>query len=112
MAVQHAGTAQIDGGGVIAAGLTGASRLDTHQADAFILHKGVKHADGVGAAAHACHHHIRQPACALQHLGAGLPPNDGLKLPDQCGERMGGQPPYRNNTGYPPDGKSSSAKPH
>ena len=89
MTVQHAGAAQIDGGGVITAGLTGASRLNPYQTDAFILHKGVKHADGIGAAAHACHHHIRQPACTLQHLGAGLPPNDGLKLPDQCGERMG-----------------------
>ena len=51
MTVQHAGAAQIDGGGVITAGLTGASRLNPYQTDAFILHKGVKHADGIGAAA-------------------------------------------------------------
>ena len=33
MTVQHAGAAQIDGSGVITAGLTGASRLNPYQTD-------------------------------------------------------------------------------
>ena len=87
--MQHAGTPQIDGGGIVAAGLARAAGLHAYETHILILHKGVEHADGVGAASHARHHHVRQPSGALQHLRARLPADDGLELPDQRGERMG-----------------------
>jgi hypothetical protein len=36
--------------------------------------------DGVGAAADAGDHHIRQPAAALEHLLPGLAADDGLEV--------------------------------
>ena len=45
-------------------------------------------ADGVGAAADAGDHRVRQPAGGLEHLLAGLQPDDPLEVPDHHRERV------------------------
>ena len=48
----------------------------------------MEHADGIGAAADAGDHQIGQPAFALQHLGAGLVADHGLKIAHHRGIGM------------------------
>ncbi len=46
---------------------------------ALVLQEGMEQAHGVGAAADAGDHRVRQPALALKDLRARLPSDDGLK---------------------------------
>ena len=48
----------------------------------------MKDADGVGAAAHAGDHRVRQPAGGLEHLLAGLQADHPLEVPDHHRERV------------------------
>ena len=87
-AVQHAGPAEAERGGMVA-GLVGSSaRLDAHQLHRLVGHERIEHAGRVAASAHAGHDHVGQPAELLQALRPRLPADDRLKIADDPREGM------------------------
>ena len=87
-AVQHAHLAGGDGRGVPAGLQAVAAGLEAVQGDVGVGDEVGEDAEGVRAAADAGRDGVRQPAVALQHLGAGLGADDPLELPDQHRERV------------------------
>ena len=67
-AVQHAGAAEAERGGVVARLVGAAAGLDAHQLDARVVDERIEHAGRVAAAAHAGHDHVGQPAQLLEAL--------------------------------------------
>ena len=62
--------------------------LHAHQLHIGIINELGKHANGVRTAAHAGHHHIRQPAGSLQQLRLGLRRNDLVEFAHYRRERV------------------------
>ena len=86
--MQHARHPQAERRGIEAARLARSRSLHADELHARLVQKRMEHADGIGAAAHAGHHGIRQFARPLLHLLARLLPDDLLEHPHQRGERM------------------------
>ena len=89
-AVQHAGLALAQGGGVLARLGAPAARLDADQLHAGVADEGIEHAGRVAAAADAGDDDVGQPAGLLQALLARLPADDRLEVADH--ERKGMRP--------------------
>ena len=70
-AVQHAGAAEGERGGMVAGPIGAAAGLDAHQFHLASSMNGIEHAGRVAAAAHAGHDHVGQPAQLLQALLRG-----------------------------------------
>ena len=64
-AVQHAGPAEAERGGVVAGLGRSPARLDAHQGHALVGNERIEHAGGVAASADAGHDHVGQPADLL-----------------------------------------------
>mmetsp|Transcript_18797 Transcript_18797/g.50538 ORF Transcript_18797/g.50538 Transcript_18797/m.50538 type:complete len:231 (-) Transcript_18797:1483-2175(-) len=79
-AVEDAGRASGESGGMTLGVDAVAPSLHANELDRLILHEGVEHADGVGAAPHARHHVIGQAAGVLLNLGTRLLANDSLEV--------------------------------
>lgn len=80
------GRAEVDRRGIVASRLAGTGRLNADDAYGCVIHEGMEHADGIGAAAHGRNDRIGKTPGFLQHLGTGFAPDDALKIPDQRGE--------------------------
>ena len=86
--MQHAGNAKIERCGVKAARFAGSCGLHAHNAHLFIVNKRMKHANGIGSAAHAGHNCIRKLAGFFHHLGACFTAYDALQFTHQQRKRM------------------------
>ena len=80
VAVQHAGSAAGEAGGVLVGIEAAAGGLDTHQAHVGIVQEGVEQAHGVGPAADRGDGDGGEAALGGQHLGAGFGADDGLEV--------------------------------
>ena len=80
--------------GMFAAGDAAPARLDADQAHIFVGQERMKDADRVAPAAHAGHHHIRQPPRPggwIHHLLQAFPPDDTLEIAHHGWVGMGTQ---------------------
>src|SRR6476469_6003107 len=80
-AMQDAGAAGFQRGGVVAEGEAAPARLDTDQFHRGVVDKRRERADRVRAAAHARHHPIWQAADDLEGLRARFATDHRLKCP-------------------------------
>ena len=87
-AVQHAGLAERDGGGVAAGFDAFAAGLEAVDLDRGIVQEAVEDADGVRAAADAGAHGVGQTVGLLQDLGAGFLADDLVEVADHGRERV------------------------
>src|SRR5207247_500068 len=81
-AVQYAGGAETQGRGVLAAVRAAAAGLDADQRDRRIVGERGEDARGVGPAADAGDHRVRQPADLFQALGLRFATDDRLETAD------------------------------
>ena len=91
-AVQHAGRAFGERGGVMGRFHPLARRLDAMNGDVGIVEERMEQPDGIGAAADAGDEHIGQPPFGLHHLRAGF----------LCRSRSGNRAPWRDRDAGPP----------
>ena len=87
-AVQDAGAAALDRGGMARGVDPVAGGLDAVEPHAFVIEEGVEHADRVRAAADARDDGIREPADLVEELRARLFADDLLEVAHHRGERM------------------------
>jgi hypothetical protein len=92
VAVQHAGAAAGQRGGVLVGGDAMAGRLDADQAHALVGQERMEQADGVGTAADAGDHRVGKTSFDLEDLLAGFGPDHRLEVADhhRIGVRAGG----------------------
>ena len=79
--MQHTWRSLRDSGGMARGIDAFARRFDAMNFDIRVIDKRMKHADGVGAAAHTGHHQIRQLAFLRQHLRPRLVADHQLEVP-------------------------------
>ena len=59
-----------------------ACSLTAYKPHILILYEIIKRSDGIGPAAHTCHHSIRKPALLFKDLGSRLAADDSLEIVD------------------------------
>mmetsp|Transcript_14468 Transcript_14468/g.31799 ORF Transcript_14468/g.31799 Transcript_14468/m.31799 type:complete len:665 (+) Transcript_14468:311-2305(+) len=88
--LQHARGAHAEGGAVSLLALDSVpGRLDADQLGVLVVDEGVEGANGIGSAADAGDHGVRELAGLLEHLPANFLAHDGLEVADDGGEGVG-----------------------